>query len=152
MRKTLYLLIFLLIFTFSGCSNNDKENIGANTPSLNIVCDNQSISVEKGGFKWTTKEWLFNKKSVVADSASPEQIAANMDGNTVLPQAELKLEFSKKPNEVTVIDWSKSKDNAYTLKDNSIIAPKESGIYIYEIIGKWDEGQVSYTIKIIINS
>lgn len=152
MRKILYPLTVLLLFTFSGCSNNDKGNVEPNVPNLSIVCGNQNIVVEKGGFEWTTKDGLFNEKSIKVDSASPEQIAANMEGNTVIPESELKLEFSEKPKEVTVIDWSESKNNAYIFKDNTISVPKESGTYIYEIIGKWAEGQVSYTIKIIINS
>lgn len=152
MRKILYPLIFVLLFTFSGCSNVDKRSIEPNTPSLSIVWDSQSVLVEKGGYKWTTKDGLFNEIFFVVDSASPDQIAANMEGNKVLPQSELKLKFSEKPSEVAVIDWSESKDNVYTFKDNSIIVPKESGTYIYEIIGKWSQGQVSYTIKIIINN
>ncbi len=153
MRKLIYILSGLFLFTLTGCGYIMKGSPGEiEVPSLKVVHDNESISVEKGGYQWTKNLGLFQKQSVIADSASPDQISETMEGDEVPPQSELKLNFSEKPNKVTVADWSISKDSAHTFKDNTLILPKENGTYIYEIIGYWDEGQVSYTIKIIVNS
>ena len=147
MRKVIFILLGLFLFVFTGCSNTPEEiSEEIDIPTLKVTYNQESISVEKGGFQWTTKT-----QSITTDAASPDQIAEKMEGNEVPSQGELKLSFSRKPNKVTVVDWSVEKDNSYTFDDNTIIVPKEKGTYIYEIIGYWDEGHVSYTIKVIVN-
>ncbi|WP_426351186.1 hypothetical protein ACPWSR_08150 [Alloiococcus sp. CFN-8] len=153
MRKVIIILLALFSFILTGCSNTAEESSEEiNIPTLKVTYNEENISVEKGGYQWTVKLGPFILKQVIADSASPDQIAEKMKGNEVPSHGELKLSFSRKPNKVTVVDWSTVKDNSYTFDDNTIIVPKEKGTYIYEIIGYWDEGQVSYTIKVIVNS
>lgn len=32
------------------------------------------------------------------------------------------------------------------------MAPKEEGTYVYEVIGEWEQGKVSFTLKIVISN
>lgn len=149
MRKLLFMLICLMLFIFTACNSKVSEN---NIPSLKVTFENENILVEKGGYKWTKKIGLVSNQSIIVDAAGLEGIANNMQGDEVIPEAELILDFSEKPNDVTIVEWENSNNSSYKLGDNKIIVPKEEGIYIYEIIGKWNEGEVSYTIKIIVPS
>ena len=151
MRKLLFTLIGLLLLTFAGCSNGALKTLDSNIPDLKIISDNKYISVKKGGYEWTIQIGLFKKQSVIADSASPEQIAENMIGDKILSQSQLNLEFSEKPNKVTVIPWGEFKDAQYTSTENIITVPEKEGVYIFEVIGEWTEGKVSYTTKVIID-
>lgn len=155
MKKIIICIILLLvtIIMMVGCSNkirdlnSDEANIGEeiNIPELGIVFDTENITVEKGGYSWN-----YDGKSVIVDAASPNQIAENMTGNKIEPNAELTFKFSEAPNKLTVVDWSEIKNNLFDFNNDKIIAPKEKGTYIYEIIGEWEEGQVSFTIKLIV--
>lgn len=157
MRKLLSILIVLMLFNFVGCNNRLNETLELNgkeiniyekmnLPTLKVIFDTENILVKKGGYNWDT-----GKESIIADSESPDQIADKMEGTEVKPESELMLDFSKKPNKVNVIDWSKLKNNSYTFDNDKIIVPKEEGTYIYEIIAEWEQGQVSFTIKVIVS-
>lgn len=39
----------------------------------------------------------------------------------------------------------------YIFENNKFVAPQEEGIYVYEIIGEWDKGEISFTIKVIVS-
>ena len=149
MRKLLFMLISLILFIFTACNSEVSED---NIPSLKVTFENEDILVEKGGYKWTKRIGLVTNQSVIADAASPKEIADNMEGNEVTPKSELILDFSEKPNDVTIVEWENSNNSSYKLGDNKIIVPDEEGVYIYEIIGEWNQGQVSYTIKIIVSN
>lgn len=131
-----------------GCNKTPKISV----PDLKISTNSFEILVIKGGYEWTNNFGLFRKETVNADSAAPEQIVETMDGNKVKAQSELILDFSEKPNNVNVVAWGESKDNPYTFTNEKIIVPTEKGIYIYEIIGEWNQGHVSYIIKVIVTN
>ncbi|MBS5938402.1 hypothetical protein E5347_06510 [Clostridium sartagoforme] len=148
MRRIFYALISLTILLFVGCNRTPKASI----PDLKISTNGSDILVSKGSYEWSNNVGLFTKETINADSESPEQIAETIDGNEVNPQSELTLDFSEKPNNVKVIAWGDSKDTTYTYTDDKIIVPNEKGIYIYEVFGEWNQGYVSYTIKIIVTN
>ena len=146
MKRIVYVLISLIILLFVGCNRNKEIPV----PDLKVSVDNSEVLVERGSYQWTNNVGFYNKETVNADSASPEQIAYTMEGNQVKPQLELILNFSEKPNNVKVIAWGEFKDNKYNYTNEKIIVPKEKGTYIYEVLGEWTQGYVSYTIKVII--
>lgn len=156
MRKLLCVLLLLIVFSFGGCinrinkiSNVDEVNVyeKMNIPTLKVTSNSKDILVEKGVYSWNK-----GGESIKVDAASPEQIAAKMEGNKIVPESELILSFSEEPINVNIIDRSELKGNPYTFNNNKIIAPKEEGTYIYEIISEWSEGQVSFTIKVIVSN
>lgn len=144
MKKAFYILISLTLLLFVSCNSNRRTNL----PDLKVSLDGAEISVSRGGYKWT----FSNKEAVIADSDSPEQIAENMNGNKVKPQSELILSFSEKPKNVEIIAWGESKENNYTYNTDKLIVPQEKGTYIYEVSGEWTQGQVSYTIKVVVTN
>lgn len=144
MKKAFYILISLTLLLFVSCNSNRRTNL----PDLKVSVDDAEILVSRGRYKWT----FSNKESVIADSDSPEQIAENMNGNKVKPQSELILSFSEKPKNVEIIAWGESKENKYTYDNDKLIVPQEKGTYIYEVSGEWTQGQVSYTIKVVVTN
>ncbi len=117
---------------------------------MKISSDNENIKVEKGTHKWTVKEGYFSSKTIVKDTDSVEKIAASMEGNHILPKTKLNLLFSKEPNNVEVIPWGGLKSEDYEFTGKEIVVPDKEGIYVFEILGEWKQGKVSYIIKIII--
>ena len=150
------LLILTSIFLFVGCSQETPKEIvedmniyeELNIPTLEVTMDGTEISVEKGAYSWDT-----GKHSVSVDAASWEQIAEKMEGTKIAPQSELILDFSKQPNRVSIMNQNYSGTNipSYTFADNKLVVSEEEGTYVYEIIGGWDEGEISFTIKVIVS-
>lgn len=149
MRKLLFILMGLIALTFTGCVDVIEGITAMDVPNLEITSDNQEILVEKGGYEWTKRVGLFKKESIVACAASPEEIAKAMTGDKITSQAKLNLDFTDKPDKVTVIPWGELKDEEYTSTEETITIPKKEGIYIFEVIGEWSQGKVSYIIKLI---
>ena len=146
MKRIFCVLISLTIVLFVGCNKNKDIPV----PDLKVSADSSEIFVERGSYQWTNNVGFYNKETVNADSASPEQIADTMEGNKVKSQSELILNFSEKPSNVKVVAWGEFKDNKYTSTNEKIIVPKEKGTYIYEVLGEWTQGYVSYTIKVLV--
>ena len=155
--KFLSILIVISIFFLTGCNNTSNINIEPigelgnvyeemNIPTLMITYDTNNIAIEKGGYSWNT-----GKESVTVDTESPEQIGSKMKGTTVLPQSQLTLNFSSVPIEINIVDWSEKGQNTFTLDHYTITTPAEEGTYIYEVIGKWEQGQVSFIMKLIVS-
>ena len=147
MRKILF-IIGVILFAFIGCAENKEIKV----PNLNVTCNEKEIEVQKGGYSWTRKVGLFDSESIIADAASPEQIASEIDGDNITGVSELKLEFDREPEdfEVNYIDiYGDTKEVKYRVEDDSIVLLNDVGTYIFEIIGKWEEGQSSYIIKIV---
>ena len=150
------LLILTSIFLFVGCSQETPKEIvedmniyeELNIPTLEVTTDGTKISVEKGSYSWDT-----GKHSVSVDAANWEQIAEKMEGTKIVPQSELILDFSKQPNRVSIMNQNYSRTNipSYTFADNKLVVPEEEGTYVYEIIGGWVEGEISFTIKVIVS-
>ena len=44
------------------------------------------------------------------------------------------------------------KNDSFTFDNEKIIVPKEEVTYMYEIIGEWGQGTVSYVVKVIVKS
>ncbi len=151
MRRLLFILTLFIILVLVGCGNTDYNNKQAEVPDLKITFENRDIEVKKGAYEWTVKE-RYGSNTIIKDIDSSEKIAEYMEGNNVLPQAKLNLLFSQEPNNVEVIYWGNIKSVNYKFTNNEIVVPREEGVYGFEIIGQWNQGKVSYTIKIIVSS
>ncbi|HAX73159.1 MAG TPA: hypothetical protein DCY20_06510 [Firmicutes bacterium] len=145
MKKLIFTLFILCLPLFVGCSNEL-----ATTPNLNVYSGEEEIAVVKGGYEWSRRINWFEKQVEVADAASPEQMAQQLDGDVVSGNSDLCLVFTEKPDKVEVIAWGERKDVPFTATLDKISVPNQSGTYIYEILAQWPQGHVSYTIKIIV--
>lgn len=144
MKKILIFLIFLILFVFVGCNNDYYEIKDSDIPSLTVTNNNQEVTVERGGYSWTVKN-----TNRTTDIDGPEKIAENMEGDIVLPNTQLNMKFTQTPSKVNVIYCGELKDVEYSFTENSIIVPKEEGIFVFEVAGEWEQGRVSYFLSVM---
>lgn len=120
-----------------------------NKPSLVVTSCNKIISVERGGFTWEIKNG--NETEVITtDMASAEEIGEYMKGNKLSIGSKLNLKFSENPQNVKVIKWQYGQPIEYAIEENEVILLQKEGEYIFEIIGEWEKGTVSYVVKILV--
>lgn len=154
--KTKPLLITILLFTslwITGCSNDTvtagkevKVNENEFPPSISGVVrvNNAQHEMVVGGYKWERKQGS-ETQAVQTDSASPYQIAEDFKAIALEQNQKVTIDIEENP-ELYVYLWTKDgREKEITLKDNQITVPASKGQYIYEVLAKWNNGEVSYT-------
>ncbi|MEH7346483.1 hypothetical protein V7122_21795 [Bacillus sp. JJ1532] len=146
MKKALITLVVLVvlgvgIYFVIGLFNN-------NPPSPTITFNEKKLEVARGSYCW---DGLFN--SICADTISPPRLIEHHEIKPVivLPESELKIEFEKEPNVNTlgVNRWLNDNEvEDVSLNNNVLIAPKEKGVYIYDVHARWEKGSSSYAFVI----
>ncbi len=97
-----------------------------------------------GGFRWERKQGS-GTQIVQTDAASSYQIAENFKAFALEQDQKITIEIEENP-ELVIYLWNKNgREKEITLTDNQITAPTSKGRYIYEVLAKWTNGEVSYT-------
>lgn len=145
MRDKRYLLLILLIFLLfsTGCSTNIRKE----PPQLIARVNKERIEATRGTYQWQTKNF-FSTTTVVADAASPSQIAKDIKPQTVKGSSTVNVEFNDQSHpKLHAYLWGKEEPTKeLPLEQNQIILPSERGKYIIEISSKWPNGDASYTL------
>ncbi|WP_210367459.1 hypothetical protein [Bacillus sp. REN3] len=155
MRKKIatFILIICSAMSLIGCSEkttgSGKEFIfekGQFPPKTAgyVKTDKQTYEMEKGNYKWRK-----GNSTLTTDAASPFQIADNFAPIEVQPDEKLAIMLEQEPD-ITVHNLSEKTKLENPLNDE-IQVPGESGHYIYEVIAKWENGEVSYTFVIHVD-
>lgn len=146
MKKSLITLIVLVllgvgIYFIFGLINT-------NLPEPTITVEGKKVEVAQGSYCWNG---LINSGCV--DMISPPGIIEHQGLKSVVvsPASELKIEFEKEPsaNTLGVNRWLNDNEvEDVSLNNNVLIAPKEKGVYIYDVNASWEKGNSSYVFVI----
>jgi len=146
MKKSLITLIVLVllgvgIYFIIGLINT-------NPPVPTITVEDKKVEVAQGTYCWNG---LINSRCV--DMISPPGIIEHQELKPVVvsPESELKIEYEIEPNSNTlgVNRWlNDSEVEDVSLNNNVLIAPKEKGVYIYDVNARWEKGSSSYVFVI----
>jgi hypothetical protein len=150
-----FFLVFMSTFLFMliGCADislqkgtgeNDYEFDDGEFPPLvpgYIVAKGNKNEMAKGNYKWTK-----GNTTVQTDAAGPTQIAETYKAIQLAPNEKVKIDVEQSPQLTTYI-WSQDEPmKRSTGKEISV--PTDPGRYIYEVVAKWANGEVSYTFVI----
>lgn len=95
----------------------------------------------KGGYEWTK-----GNQSVQTDAASPTQVAEKFSAIVVEPNSKASIEIEQNPD-LSVYIWDAERSTVL-IEGNELTVPTKSGRYIYEVLAKWSNGEVSYTFVV----
>lgn len=144
MEKEIYclLLIFICIISTSCMKSHPL-------PILTVEYKGENIDVVTGTYNWD-----FGSEAVCSDSPDPLDISKNMSGEIVVGGEYLELFFDNDPEEFDIKLWKENKIIEYSVAFNGsryqIESPKEKGVHVFEVVGKWNRGTVTYVIKILV--
>ncbi|WP_028596797.1 hypothetical protein [Paenibacillus assamensis] len=130
-------LVLLFVMAIAGCAERPL-------PELKVTSEsNIQIPISLDSYMW-------NHEVTYGD---PRSAMKNAKAFVVQKGERLKIDFNTQPNEETVGShlWMESHDRGIKqdLIDNSYVkVTNETGEYIYSIYATWDEGTVSYAIKV----
>ncbi|MEC1180531.1 hypothetical protein P9B03_18880 [Metasolibacillus meyeri] len=141
MKNLKIIILFIVVFVFIAMLLN------AGPPKPIVLSEGKKIPLMQGSYCW-------RKISGVecVDKISPPEIINQhkIIPVTISPQSEINITFKKAPIEkINVEEWvNHSKSKTMSVEDNVFSAPKDNGIYIYIISGKWEKGSSSYILTI----
>ncbi|MBE1556257.1 hypothetical protein [Sporosarcina limicola] len=161
MKKYLILLI-IVCSTLMGCNQkaeegryDEKELTGK--PALHkfdfnnhgfppyppgfIKVDETRSKMEMGGFRWEK-----GNTTTLTDAASPQQIAENFKAIVLEPNSKVNIQIEQDPA-LSAYLWDSEREKV-TIEGTQITIPTNKGRYIYEVVAKWSNGEVSYTIVV----
>ncbi|MFG6149272.1 hypothetical protein [Halobacillus sp. B23F22_1] len=133
---------FLLL---AACSSNQMDE----PPTGTVQVNDQEIDLKSGAYQWD-QGTLFFKETESTDSESPTEMAESMDKKKVQAEAEAEISFSEQAEDIQVYLWKNEKEMEHISEEGRWILPSESGEYVYEMLGQWPQGEVSYTLVVVV--
>lgn len=119
-------------------------------PKPLVISEGKKIATVQGTYCWNK---IINNECV--DKVSPVELITNnkVDPISVSPQSKIEIRYKKLPTDKIEVDKWSNKDEYEKIKiiDNIFTAPKNEGVYIYSISGRWEKGSSSsvFVIKVI---
>ncbi|MFC0189373.1 hypothetical protein ACFFJY_13800 [Fictibacillus aquaticus] len=145
--KIKILVIVIIVFSLiliNGCS--PKRELEKQPPEMEgfVKADGEMYELERGGYRWEWKNGT-DTAVVTTDHASPNQMAESIKPIHLTSNGRIEIQIEENP-ELTVFLWNKSeREKEIPLKEKQFLLPAAKGKYIYEVLAKWHEGEVSYT-------
>lgn len=147
-RKWIYPILFLcaglILYNWSADQgiNENEINIGKEgfppEAMAFVEINSQKHQMAKGNYRWQRGNSI-----MTTDAASPQQIAENVEALRGEPGEKLKFILEQKPR--LIVKNLSTGDQIENPPMNVTQAPASPGEYIYEVIAKWANGEVSYT-------
>lgn len=116
-------------------------------PKPIVTVEGTKITLVQGSYCWKRIAG-----TGCVDKISPPELLENkkITPLPVSPNSEIKIKFTKPPiDEIKVEYWlNNSESPLVTVEDDAFTAPKEEGIYIYSVSGRWAKGSSSFIFSI----
>jgi len=127
MKKCLFILLVLIIFTITRCSKDGLS--GEKPPKVNINIGNESYETKLGTYCWNDG---------CVDTAGPVELLKGKESIKVKPGEKISfiMEYEPKPNEFHLMQVNESNENEVLIEENSFSAPTRKGVYYYSY-GVW---------------
>jgi hypothetical protein len=134
----------------AGTSNQMEEDDFPPSMTGLINVQGKEYEMEAGNYKWERKKGS-ETDVVQTDAASPYQISESYNAIVLEPNTDINIDIEDNPK-VSVYQWNQNgRDEGFTLKNNQLSVPSSKGRYIYEVLAKWPNGEVSYTFVVEVN-
>ncbi|MGF9976811.1 hypothetical protein ABE042_10400 [Viridibacillus arvi] len=138
-------LILLTSMILVGCTQSAEEEASSMYLDGKIIVDNKEYNLIHGYY--TYKDETVEAKKL--DPFSPMESANRFDTLIVEKNSEIKIELDKKATFITVIQLNEDgKVEEVPLNGNVLTVPAEEGYYVYEVVGKWENGETTLVFDI----
>jgi len=139
---------FLLMMLFlAGCAISSNSVDMNDCPfDMYLTNKNEKVTLEKGHY-----ECRFGNYVEMTDVLGPTQIAEQIDPIKVQGETEVQFETDGSPELKVLLLESEDKSERVSLKnENTLVLPKESNEYIYQIKATWGKSLVTYVLLVDI--
>lgn len=143
-----FLLLFLTPFMLVGCSQLAGNTASSMYLEGKIIVDNEEYNLIQGFYTYKDEE-VESKK---LDPFYPVEVADQFDTLTVEKNSEIEIVLENKTTSITVYQWNEDGlVEVVQLDENVLTVPSEEGYYVYEVVGKWKNGETTLVFDIDVN-
>jgi hypothetical protein len=117
-------------------------------PTPIVTAGNNKIKTTQGSYCWGG---LLRGQCVDKIYSSPIDMANQHKSTAVSPNEKIKIEFKKDPIDGTIeVEQWINKENIEKIEviNDSFLAPKEKGIYVYYLRATWKQGDGNYAFRV----
>ncbi|UYZ20224.1 hypothetical protein [Mesobacillus jeotgali] len=145
MKKILVMITLSLFVVGCGLQNVSKEE---QIPVIGkIIVDATEYEMRVGNYKWKGEKMSIEQ---VGSTDTPMEIAKGFNDLVIEKNSKIEILIEDDPN-LTVYQYSEDgKSKEITLTEKQITVPSNSGHYIYEVVGKWSDGEASFIFDVEI--
>lgn len=159
MKFNLLVLAIGILLALTACSEEKaakpvpvieiRKDLEETLPVLNVMIDGIEHPTIRGGYSWSSFDEKENASATIeAESLSPLELAVNQEAPAVNEEAAINLHFDKEPDAYDVQIWNSEGAGKGPFTD--IRLDESSGKTIYEVIGQWEQGTVTYVFSLMI--
>lgn len=145
MKKLIVMITFSLFVVGCSLQNVSKEE---QTPVIGKITVNETeYEMRVGNYKWKGEKMSIQQ---VGSTDTPIEIAKEFNDLILEKNSVIKIVIEDDPN-LTVYQYNEDgKSKEIALAENQITVPSNSGHYIYEVIGKWSDGEATFIFDVEI--
>ena len=118
----------------------------ASPPTAIATAGDVAIPVTEGSYCWNG---LFSGQCVDKEYGSIVAMGEEYKPTVVSPGEEIRVTFDQKPKAVDAEQWlGEEQVQRVELKDHTIVAPEQKGIYVYHLVAHWKKGDGSFAFSV----
>ena len=142
MKKLAFIIPILLLL--AGCFMPSFSKEKQIPTSGKIIVQQIEYEMIPGNYKWNGEKTQINS----TDDLSVSKHAKRFDTLELNQNENIELVIEDSPD-LTVYEWSEEGNSKkLPLKESKITVSSNSGYYIYEVLGKWPNGEASYIFDV----
>ena len=140
--------LFLLLLTSTilmGCSQFAIYEASSRYLDGKIIVDDKEYNLIHGYYTYKDEDVELK----ILDPFSPINAADQFDTLTVAKNSKIEIVLEDKTNYITVHQTNENDEVEEILLDENVLTvPAEEGYYIYEVVGKWKNGETTLVFDI----
>ena len=139
------LLLFIISIILIGCSQVNREEASSKYLDGKIIVDNKEYNLIHGYYTYKDKDVEINMLSPF----TPIEAADQFDNLKAKKSSTIEIKLENKTTNITLYQWYEDGAVEEVILDRNILTvPAEEGYYIYEVVGKWSNGETTLVFDI----
>lgn len=145
MRLIRFFLLFLTTIILVGCSQVVEDEASSRYLEGDIIVGYKKYKLIHGYYTYKDEDVEINK----LDSFSPMEAAEQFDTLAVAKNSKIEIVLEDKTTHITIHQWNENGEiEEVHLDENVLTVPADEGYYVYEVVGKWKNGETTLVFNI----
>ncbi|QUW23581.1 hypothetical protein JSQ81_08790 [Sporosarcina sp. Marseille-Q4063] len=140
-----FFLLFLTPIILLGCNQIAKNKASSMYLDGKLIVDNEEYNLILGYYAYKDDKVEINK----LDPFSPMEAADEFETLAVAKNSKIEITLEDQSANITLRQWSENGEIEEILLDGNLLTvPAEEGYYVYEVVGKWRNGETTLVFDI----
>ncbi|AQQ53474.1 hypothetical protein [Planococcus lenghuensis] len=115
-------------------------------PDLLVMIDGERLQPARGTYSWSADMGNGMVEAIVTESFAPPELVEGHTPREVAPDTEIELNFETPPVNYEIRIWNE--DGMIKNIAEQFRLSEQRGKVIYEVVARWEEGEVHYAFTV----